>query len=112
MVATDGVFSFVILLYADDLIEWMTGDADGGVGGLGGDRADVGIIGDDPNNAYFLPASNTSAVLALDSTSNIGMGGVWMFRVNDIGVILPGILNIVNLHSHMHAIVNIEDLLV
>lgn len=89
--ATDGIYSFVVLLYADDLIEWMTGDSDGGVGGFGGDRADVGILGDDRDNlAYFLPASNTSAVLQLDSTSNIGMGGVWLFKVNMAEVRLPG----------------------
>lgn len=59
----------------------MTGDRDGGVGGLGGDRADVGFIEDDPSMVFYLPASNTSAVLQLDSTSNVGIGGLWLFEV-------------------------------
>ena len=64
------------------MIQWMTGDADGGVNGLGGDRADVGFVSDDPSNRFFLPASNTSAVLMLDSTTNVGLGGLWLFRVD------------------------------
>ena len=81
VLATDGSRTFVALLYADNLLQWMTGDRDGGGGGLGGDRADVGFIGDDPNNVFYLPASNTSAVLQLDSTSNVGIGGLWLFEV-------------------------------
>ena len=68
----------------------MTGDSDGGVNGLGGDRADVGFIGDDPNNVFFLPASNTSGVLNLDSTTNVGFGGVWIFEVGGGSVESPG----------------------
>lgn len=71
----------------------MTGDRDGGVGGLGGDRADVGFIGDDPNDVFFLPASNTSAVLQLDSTSNVGIEGLWLFEVGS-GVMMTRELNL------------------
>ena len=67
----------------------MTGDADGGVNGLGGDRADVGLVSENPSNSFFLPASNTSAVLMLDSMSNVGSGGVWLFRVDQDFVIQP-----------------------
>lgn len=59
----------------------MTGDREGGEAGLGGDRADVGFIGDDPTIVFYLPASNTSAVLQLYSTSNVGKGGLWLFEV-------------------------------
>lgn len=72
----------MLLLYADNLLQWMTGDSDGGINGFGGDRADVGFVGDDSSNDFFLPASNTSAVLDLDETTNTGVGGVWLFRVN------------------------------
>jgi len=91
VLATDGDRSFVVLLYADNLIQWTTGDSDGGNGGFGGDRADVGFIGE--SESYFLNASNTSAVLDLDTTTNIGSGGVWLFEVGDT-VILPGQLNL------------------
>lgn len=83
VVATDGESSFVLLLYADNLIQWMAGDSDGGLNGFGGDRADVGFVGDDSSNNFFLPASNTSAVLNLDETTNTGVGGVWLFRMNN-----------------------------
>ena len=89
IIGTDGSQSFVGLLYADDMIQWMTGDADGGINGLGGDRADVGLVSEDPNNSFFLPASNTSAVLMLDSTSNVDNGGLWIFRVDQDVVIEP-----------------------
>ena len=58
----------------------MTGDSDGGVNGFGGDRADVGFIGEG-SNMFFLPGSNTGAVLELDTTTNVGVGGVWIFEV-------------------------------
>ena len=67
----------------------MTGDSNGGVNGFGGDRADVGFIGDDPSNVFFLPASNTSDVLNLDSTTNVGFGGVWIFEVGGSSVESP-----------------------
>ena len=41
--ATNGVNSFVIFLYADGEIQWTTGDASGGTGGLGGTPAQVGF---------------------------------------------------------------------
>ena len=81
-VATNGDQSFVALLYADEMIEWMTGDADGGMNGLGGDRADVGLVSELPTNSFFLPASNTSAVLMLDSMSNVDLDGFWVFRTD------------------------------
>ena len=71
------------------MIQWMTGDADGGMNGLGGDRADVGLVSEDPMNSFFLPASNTSAVLMLDSMSNVNDGGLWIFRVDQEVVIQP-----------------------
>lgn len=71
------------------MIQWMTGDADGGVNGLGGDRADVGFVSENSMNSFFLPASNTSAVLMLDSMSNVGMGGLWIFRMDQDAIIQP-----------------------
>ena len=77
------------------MIEWTTGDADGGVDGLGGDEADVGLVNESPvislivsnsfypeSSSFFLPGSNTSAVLMLDSMSNVGLDGFWVFRVD------------------------------
>jgi len=87
-VVTDTNVTFVGLLYADDMIEWTTGDDDGGVGGLGGDPADVGFV-DDNLLAFFLPGSNTSDLLTLDSRSNVGMPGLWAFRVDGENITVP-----------------------
>ena len=35
MLATDGMETYAIFLYADGEIQWTTGDADGGTNGLG-----------------------------------------------------------------------------
>ena len=40
---TDGANSFVIFLYADNGIQWTTGDASDGFGGFGGTPAHVGF---------------------------------------------------------------------
>ncbi len=81
IVATDGVRSFTVLKYADNLLQWTTGDSDNGMDGFGGDIADVGFIGEESSKIFFLPASDTNAVLDLDTTTNIGFEGVWLFEV-------------------------------
>lgn len=91
-IATNGEVTTVLLLYPEDLIEWTTGDSDGGVGGLGGDPADVGLIAPDAisNNSFLLPFSNTSFVREIESTGNVFSEGLWMFRADSETVIFPG----------------------
>lgn len=60
------------------------------MGGLGGDPADVGLISADPAESYFLPISNTSDVVDIEPTTNVGIGGLWLFRVDNPYVIFPG----------------------
>ncbi len=69
----------IIFRYGD--VEWTTGDASGGTGGLGGTVARAGFS---LGNTYFeLPTSgNQAAMLALeDSAGNTGVTGVWQFIV-------------------------------
>ena len=86
MLGTEGNISIAFLLYADEMIEWTTGDADGGIGGLGGDPADVGFADDDidsdRSNSFFIPGSNTSDILNVDTTTNVGLPGAWLFQVD------------------------------
>ena len=90
-IATDGNVTSVYMLYPENLIEWTTGDSDGGVGGLGGDPADVGLVSQDPAASFFFPnISNTSEVADIESTSNVGIAGLWIFRADGPYIISPG----------------------
>lgn len=58
--------------------EWTTGDlTSGGHAGLGGIAAQAGFDAADGTHFVMLPGSRTADVLALCTTSNVGMPGVW-----------------------------------
>jgi len=57
--------------------EWTTGDASGGTSGLGGTPAQAGFDAADGMSFLALPGSLAPSVLALCTTSNVGMPGVW-----------------------------------
>lgn len=79
---TDGRRSFVIFLYADGEIQWTTGDASGGTNGLGGTEAQVGFNAGDGIRFTSVPGSQTPAIINIDTTSNVGNPGVWIFQVD------------------------------
>ena len=81
--ATDGQNSFVIFLYADNGIEWTTGDASGGIDGLGGTPAHVGFNAGDGNRSATVPASRTPAIIDIETTSNVGILGMWVLQVDE-----------------------------
>ncbi len=66
-------------------LEWTTGDASGGSGGLGGTPAQAGY--DAGNNTHFfaLPGSLSSAILNLDNTSNVSEDtpGLWTMAIRN-----------------------------
>ena len=80
MLATDGIWSFIIFLYADGLIQWTTGDSSGGTSGLGGNAATAGYDAGDGENFFNIPGSGTSEVINITQTSNVGNPGMWIFR--------------------------------
>ncbi|MEK8021237.1 MAG: nidogen-like domain-containing protein [Candidatus Parabeggiatoa sp.] len=69
-------------------LEWTTGSASGGSGGLGGVPAQVGFDAGDRTHFYKHPDSMTAEVLNLINTSNVGEEGVWRFEVRS-GIIIP-----------------------
>lgn len=69
-------------------LEWTTGDASGGVDGLGGDPAQAGFDAGDGLNFQILPGSLTNNVLNLQYTSNVGTPGLWTISFR--GGLLPG----------------------
>ena len=79
---TNGINAFVAFLYADNLIQWTTGDASGGTGGIGGTPAQVGFNAGDGVRYFSIPGSQTAAIVNIDTTSNVGVPGLWMFRVD------------------------------
>lgn len=80
---TDGRRSFVIFLYADGEIQWTTGDASGGRNGFGGTEAQVGFNAGDGIRFASVPGSRTGDIVNIDTTSNVGIPGVWVFRVDE-----------------------------
>ena len=70
-------------MYADGEIQWTTGVASGGVNGLGGTPAQVGFNAGDGVNFAIVPASRTPDIINIDTTSNVGIPGVWIFQVNE-----------------------------
>lgn len=80
--ATDSIRSFVIFLYADGGITWTTGDASGGVNGLGGTPAQVGFNSGDGVNFFSHEDSRTSEIINITSKSNVGVNGMYIYRVD------------------------------
>ena len=83
VLATNEFESFVFLLYNDGGIQWTTGDNSGGVNGLGGYEAIAGISagGFSRSRYIIIPTSGSPNILNIDKTSNVGIPGVWMFKV-------------------------------
>lgn len=69
--------------YRYEAINWTTGDASGGTGGLGGTIARAGYSTGDGSSWYELPASgNQNSMLTLeDVAGNTGLAGYWSFSV-------------------------------
>ena len=87
VLASSGVKSFVIFLYADGGIQWTTGDFSGGDDGLGGTEALAGINAGDGENFITIPGSLTPSIIDIAQISNIGIPGMWIFQV-DHGMLL------------------------
>ena len=83
ILATTVTESFVILLYPDGEIQWTTGIASDGFGGLGGTEALAGINVGDGVNDITIPGSLTPNIINITQTSNVGIPGVWMFKVSE-----------------------------
>ena len=85
--ATTLTESFVIFLYPDGEIQWTTGDDSGGINGLDGTEALAGINDHNGINFISIPGSLTPSIINITQTSNIGISGVWMFKVGEGNVL-------------------------
>ena len=86
---TDGINAFVAFLYADDLIQWKTGDASGGSNGTGGTPAQGGFNAGDGVRYFSIPGSQTANIVNIETRSNVGVPGLWMFRVDQNSIATP-----------------------
>ena len=68
---TDGTNSFVIFLYADNLIQWSLGNAQ------------AGFNAGDGEFHFTISGSQTPAIVDIETTSNIGVPGKYLFRVDN-----------------------------
>ncbi|XP_030835520.1 sushi domain-containing protein 2-like [Strongylocentrotus purpuratus] len=86
VMVTDGRYSFAIFNYGD--INWTTGTASGGDSGtgLGGTPAQVGFNAGDGVTSYSVPGSQTAVVVDIETTSNIGVPGRWVFRTDNSNI--------------------------
>lgn len=65
-------------------IDWTTGSSSGGSNGLGGTPARAGYSAGNGVDYFELPQSgNQAALLALESTSNVGIPGTFVFSVRN-----------------------------
>lgn len=63
------------------MIQWTTGDASGGSGGFGGTPAKAGFNAGDGINYATVPGSRTSQIVNISMTSNVGVPGMWTFKM-------------------------------
>ena len=78
-------------MYADQEIQWTTGDADGGINGLGGISAQVGFNKGDGVGFATIKKSRTQDIIKINSASNTGMPGVMIFKISDETVIIKNL---------------------
>ena len=90
VIAFDGSRTYVMFLYADGGINWTAGDNHGdgnGFGGIDGLSALVGFDAGDGKRYLFLNDSYTDNIVNIDEKSNVGMPGLFVFRVDQTEII-------------------------
>ena len=65
------------------MIQWTTGDNDGGVNGLGGTAAQVGINRGDGVEAVIVNGSRANDITDIFRNSNVGVPGVFIFDISE-----------------------------
>ena len=78
ILATNEFESFIFFLYNDGAIQWSSvgehGDPFYG-------EPIVGISAGDHENFFYVHGPSTGNILDIDKTSNVGIPGVWIFKV-------------------------------
>ena len=90
-----------MFLYADGLIQWTTGNSSGGSNGTGGTPAQVGFNAGDGVIYAAVPESRTADIIDIDTTSNIGIPGVWAFQVNEETIVVSSGKKCIRIYTRM-----------
>ncbi|XP_074154067.1 sushi, nidogen and EGF-like domain-containing protein 1 [Sminthopsis crassicaudata] len=91
---TDGNLSFTIFNY--ESIVWTTGmhaSSGGDPAGLGGIAAQAGFNAGDGKRYFNIPGSRTDDIVNVEMTTNVGIPGRWVFRIDDAQVQVGGCSN-------------------
>uniref|UniRef100_A0A803TD91 Sushi, nidogen and EGF like domains 1 n=1 Tax=Anolis carolinensis TaxID=28377 RepID=A0A803TD91_ANOCA len=91
---TDGMLSFTIFNY--ESIAWTTGmhaSSGGDSAGLGGIAAQAGFNAGDGKRYFNIPGSRTDDIVDVEMTTNVGIPGRWVFRIDDAQVQVGGCNN-------------------
>ncbi|XP_029472488.1 sushi, nidogen and EGF-like domain-containing protein 1 [Rhinatrema bivittatum] len=91
---TDGEFSFTIFNY--ESVTWTTGmhaSSGGDFAGLGGIAAQAGFNAGDGKRYFNIPGSRTDDIVDVEMTTNVGIPGRWVFRIDDSQVQVGGCNN-------------------
>ena len=90
VLATNGIKSYVIFLYAD--LQWVAPNQCNGNGVCtpATNPAQAGFSAGDGMRYFTVNGSGTDTVLGLNSTSNVGRPGVWIFQVDGDQVMSAG----------------------
>lgn len=72
----------MIFLYGDNLINWSVGQASSV-------HAQAGFNAGDGVRHYTVPGSRTSSIVNIETTSNIGVAGKYVFRVDEATIVTP-----------------------
>ena len=87
VLVSDGVFTFAMLRYAS--IQWVAPPLVPGLS-LGGPPASAEVDAGSNLGGVTLPGSLSSDVAGLTSGSNVGVPGVWAYRIDTAGSVLGG----------------------
>lgn len=91
---TDGLRSFTIFNY--ETIEWTTGrhaSSGGDSSGRGGIAAQAGFNAGDGWRYFNIPGSRTDDIAGIANTTNVGIPGCWVFRIDNNNVQVGGCSN-------------------
>ncbi|XP_077205134.1 sushi, nidogen and EGF-like domain-containing protein 1 isoform X3 [Paroedura picta] len=94
VLVTDGMLSFTIFNY--ESVTWTTGmhaSSGGNSAGLGGIAAQAGFNAGDGKRYFNIPGSRTDDIVDVEMTTNVGIPGRWVFRIDDAQVQVGGCNN-------------------
>ena len=93
-------------------LQWTTGDSSGGSNGLHGTEALVGFNVGDRVNYITVPGSREPNITNIVSTSNIGIPGIWMFKIDErMNTMYMYICTLLDMHT-VYVLMYISNILI